>query len=87
MDDAYVVGSCPAALRRLIPLAASFQQEKLGLSLSREKVAVFSAYRGVEFLGAYLKPFRRYVGNRCLRRMEGKMAASINRNESCAGRE
>ena len=74
VDDAYVVdGSC-VELRKKIPLADSFLREKLGLTLSRNKVAIFSAYHGVEFLGAYLKPFRRYVGNRCLIRMEGKMS-------------
>ena len=75
VDDAYVVGSSPKELRRIIPMADAFLQSRLGLSLSRNKIAIFSAYRGVEFLGAYLKPFRRYVGSRCLRRMEGKMAS------------
>lgn len=74
VDDAYVVGENKAELRRIIPLAESFLQTELGLSLSRNKIAIFSAYRGVEFLGAYLKPFRRYVGNKCLMRMERKMA-------------
>lgn len=73
VDDAYVVGESKGELRRVIPLAESFLQKELGLSLSRNKIAFFSAYRGVEFLGAYLKPFRRYVGNKCLKRMEGKM--------------
>lgn len=75
VDDAYVVGTDAAQLRKVIPLAESFLLEQLGLHLSRNKTAIYSAYRGVEFLGAFLKPFRRYVGNRCLRRMEGKMAA------------
>ena len=73
VDDAFVVGRSSAELRRVIPLAEGFLRDKLGLSLSRNKVALYSAYRGVEFLGVYLKPFRRYVGNRCLARMEGKM--------------
>ena len=69
VDDAYVVGSSPAALRAMIPKADTFLREQLGLALNRRKIAIHSAYRGVEFLGAYLKPFRRYVGNHCLRRM------------------
>ena len=73
VDDAYVVGGGMAELRRLIPLAESFLLEKMGLSLSRNKIAIYSAYRGVEFLGAYLKPFRLYVGNHCLSRMERKI--------------
>ena len=79
VDDAYVVGADAAGLRRLVPLAESFLQAELGLSLSPNKIAIYSAYRGVEFLGAYLKPFRRYVGIRCLRRMEGKMSSWTSR--------
>lgn len=75
VDDAYVVGNSPAELRRFIPQAQALLSSRLGLSLNPNKLAVFSAYRGVEFLGAYLKPFRRYVGNHCLKRMERKMAA------------
>ena len=75
VDDAYVVGGSKEELRRLIPLAESFLNRELGLSLSQNKIAIYSAYRGVEFLGAYLKPFRRYVGNRCLSRMENKMVS------------
>lgn len=74
VDDAFVVGESKAELRRIIPLAELFLKEELGLSLSRNKIAIISAYRGVEFLGAYLKPFRRYVGNKCLERMEKKMS-------------
>ena len=60
VDDAYVVGENKESLRWIIPLAESFLQKELGLSLSRNKIAVFSAYRGVEFLGAYLNPFRKF---------------------------
>ncbi|MBR6933626.1 MAG: RNA-directed DNA polymerase [Bacteroidales bacterium] len=73
VDDAYVVGTSPAELRRIIPLAESFLRKELGLSLSRNKIAIFSAYRGVEFLGAYLKPFRRYVSGRTRDRMLKKV--------------
>ena len=73
VDDAYVVGESSAALRRVIPLAAGFLEKRLGLTLSRNKRAVYSAYRGVAFLGAYLKPFRRYVANSSLSRMEKKL--------------
>ena len=79
VDDAYVVGTSPAELRRIIPHAETFLREKLGLRLSRNKIAIQSAYRGVEFLGAYLKPFRRYVARGCLRRMEGRFPILRNR--------
>ena len=73
VDDSYVVGTGKAELRRIIPLADTFLRERLGLSLSRNKIAIFSAYRGVEFLGAYLKPFRRYVSGRTRDRMLKKV--------------
>ncbi len=73
VDDSYVVGTGKEELRRIIPLAEAFLREELRLSLSRNKIAIFSAYRGVEFLGAYLKPFRRYVSNKTLERMLNKV--------------
>lgn len=73
VDNAYVVGTGKAELRRIIPLAEAFLRNELGLSLSRKKIAIYSAYRGVEFLGAYLKPFRRYVSNKTLSRMLEKV--------------
>ena len=75
VDDAYVVAASRAELRLIIPLAEAFLLTRLGLSLSRNKIAVYSAYRGVEFLGAYLKPFLRYVGNRCLVRINSHLHA------------
>ena len=73
VDDSYVVGDNPCELRRIIPLAEQFLRERLGLSLSRDKIAIYSVYRGVEFLGAYLKPFRCYISNHTLRRVEHKL--------------
>ena len=73
VDDAYVVGTGKAELRRIIPETEAFLRDELGLSLSRNKIAIYSAYRGVEFLGAYLKPFRRYVSSKTLSRMLNKV--------------
>ena len=73
VDDAFVVSGSKAFLRRIIPQASCLLKEQLGLDLNMDKVAVFSAYRGVEFHGAYLKPFRRYVSSPCLRRMNHRV--------------
>ena len=75
VDDFYVVGTDLAILREMIPLAETFLKANLGLSLSRNKTIILSAYRGVEFLGNYLKPFRRYISSKSLRRMENKLAS------------
>ena len=73
VDDAFVVGDSVAALRKTILLASAFLERKLGLTLSRNKLAIYSAYRGVSFLGAYLKPFRKYVSSSSLARIEKKL--------------
>jgi len=70
VDDAYVVVESPAQLRALVPVAESFLKQRLGLTLSKRKIAVYSASRGVEFLGAYLKPWRKYLSGKTLRHME-----------------
>lgn len=73
VDDSYIVGNSKRELRSYVKCAQVYLNENLGLSLSRNKVAIYSAYRGVEFLGAYLKPFRQYVSSRTLKRMENKI--------------
>jgi len=50
-----------------------FLWEKLGLSLNDGKTRICNVTYGVEFLGAYLKPHRRYVSNTTMRRMEKKI--------------
>lgn len=73
VDDAYVVSSDKSVLLSVALSAKLFLSRTLGLELSRNKTRIFSAYPGVEFLGAYLKPYRTYLGNECLRRMRGKL--------------
>ena len=60
LEIAAVVSGSKTRLRKMIPLVRDFLQEQLGLELNMDKVAIYSAYRGVEFLGASLKPFRIY---------------------------
>lgn len=79
VDDAYVVGRSRVQLKALIPKAEAILEDELGLKLNRDKVSIYSAYRGVEFLGAYLKPFRNYLSNHTLHRMNGRLKAlSVN---------
>ena len=73
VDDFYVVGSDRDWLRSLIPQVRQFLLSELGLSLHEGKVQLFSVQRGVEFLGAFLKPHRRYVSTATLRRVLRKL--------------
>ena len=59
-----------AWLLSLVPDIQRFLSERLGLSLHMGKLTVTDIKHGVEFLGAFVKPYRTYASNDCLRRME-----------------
>ncbi len=73
VDDAFVVGSTKEELFAFIPCVRDFLRDELELELNEEKVRVIDAYKGVEFLGAYVKPWRTYPSSRSLRRMRGRL--------------
>ena len=73
VDDAYIVSDDRRYLKTLIPQIRDFLERELGLSLNEEKTRIYDARQGVEFLGAYLRPFRTYVANGSLRRMRHKL--------------
>ena len=54
-------------------LVSTFLQTQLGLTLHEGKCRLTNAHCGVEYLGAYLKPWRNYVSHATLRRMLPKM--------------
>ena len=73
--DAFVVGNSEEALLALVPRVRDFLREELALELNEAKVRVIDVSRGVEFLGAFVKPWRTYPANRALRRIRGRMKA------------
>lgn len=75
VDDFYVVSASRGWLRSLVHRVKAFLLEKLGLNLHEGKLIVRNVKYGVEFLGAYLKPWRKYVSNCCMRRMTRKIKA------------
>lgn len=77
VDDSYVVSCDRDYLHSLIPEVRRFLAEELGLSLHDGKLRICDVRQGVEFLGAYLKPHRRYVSNETLRRMESNVHCSL----------
>ena len=70
VDDAYVVSTDKDWLLSLVPKIQQFLSTELGLTLHLGKLAVTNICYGVEFLGAFVKPYRTYASNDCLRRME-----------------
>lgn len=80
VDDAYAVGKSREELWALVSRIREFLREELALELNEKKVRVTDAYRGVEFLGAFVKPYRTYPAARTLRRIRGRMR-SLDRSE------
>ncbi len=73
VDDFYVVSADRDWLRSLQQPAAAFLEEHLGLEVNQGKTVICDVWLGVEFVGAFLKPFRRYVSSNTLRRMRRKL--------------
>ena len=73
VDDAFVVSCDREWLKSLVPQVRAYLSERLGLQLHEGKLRIVDVRQGVEFLGAYLRPGRRYVSNTTLRRMKGKL--------------
>lgn len=73
VDDAFIVSSDRERLKALIPHIKSFLETELGLRLNDSKTRIFNAYQGVEFLGAFIKPFRTYISSSSLARVKKKI--------------
>ena len=91
VDDFYFVSKSKAELRRVIIKVSEFLNSNLYLEINKGKTILREVKYGIEFLGAYLKPYRTYISNQTLRRMfikarerknetkEHKIASSISR--------
>ena len=85
VDDFFVVSADRDFLHRLIPQVRAFLLSELGLTLHPGKLRIDSVRQGVEFLGAYLKPWRKLVSSTSLRRMRRKLSALLTpHSSSCA---
>ena len=73
VDDFYVVSADKEWLLSIVPRVKSFLSERLGLDFHDGKLQVTSVWHGVEFLGAWLKPYRVYVSRNCLGRINRKL--------------
>lgn len=75
VDDFYVVSADREWLLSLRQPITVFLRSHLGLDVNTTKTCICDVRQGVEFLGAFLKPRRRYVSNATLARMEPKVRA------------
>lgn len=81
VDDAYIVSCDKRWLLSLIPNIKDFLRERLFLELHMGKTQLFDVQRGVEFLGAYILPYRTYISNESLQRMMRQVAGMKTNNK------
>lgn len=75
VDDFYVVSKDKNRLKELIPSVRNYLKEELGLELHMGKTKIINVRYGIEFLGAYVRPYRTYISNTCLKRIKSHLWA------------
>lgn len=73
VDDAAIVSHDKEMLLSFVPKIQSFLKDKLGLELHMGKLVISEVHKGVEFLGAYIKPYRTYISKDTLQRMKNNI--------------
>jgi len=73
VDDSNMVDPDREWLLAQVPKVREFLADELGLQLHMGKLHVREVRQGVEFLGAFVKPYRDYVSNNTLNRIVSKM--------------
>ena len=86
VDDSVQIDSDREWLIQQVPREREFLADELGLQLHMGKLHIREVRQGVEFLGAFLKPYRDYVSNKTLERMTKKIQEIDLRNEDKAVR-
>lgn len=74
VDDFYIVSCDRDWLLSLVTRIRRFLKEELGLDLHMGKVRICRASHGVDFLGAYIKPFRIYISKDSLERVRQNLS-------------
>lgn len=66
VDDSYIISTDKEWLMSLVPKIRTFLSDNLGLELHMGKLHLIEVRKGVEFLGAFIKPHRIYVSRSSL---------------------
>lgn len=82
-DSAMIDADKEWLLAQVIPIR-EFLKDELGLQLHMGKLHIRDVRQGVEFLGAFVKPYRDYISNKTLGRMRINLQQLDIRNEKHA---
>ena len=74
VDDSATICSDRQRLTDAIPLMRDFLKDELCLDMHMGKTQIIDVRYGVEFLGAFIKPYRTYICNRSLSRIRQEAA-------------
>jgi hypothetical protein len=80
VDDSNMTDPDREWLLAQVPKVREFLADELGLQLHMGKVHIQEIHNGVEFLGAFIKPYRDYVSNKTLERIRGNIQMLDLRN-------
>lgn len=84
VDDSVMIDPDREWLLAQVPKVREFLWDELGLELHQGKIHIQEVHKGVEFLGTFVKPYREYVSNRTLERMQKKLQQVDLRNREAA---
>ena len=74
VDDSATISSDRQRLTDAIPVMRDFLRDELCLDMHMGKTQIIDVRYGVEFLGAFIKPYRTYICNRSLSRIRQEAA-------------
>ena len=74
VDDSSTISSERQRLTDAIPVMRDFLKDELCLDMHMGKTQIIDVRYGVEFLGAFIKPYRTYICNRSLSRIRQEAA-------------
>jgi hypothetical protein len=69
VDDFYVVSKDKDFLKSIIDKIQTFISDVLHLDVQKKKTHIVNVKYGVDFLGGFIKPYRTYVSNKTIRRV------------------
>ena len=70
VDDFYVVSKDKEFLKSIINKIKNFMCDNLCLEIQDKKTIIVNNKYGIDFLGAFIKPYRTYISNKTLKRMK-----------------
>lgn len=76
----YFVDNDKQRLKDICKRVSDYLQTRLHLRIHPDKVQIIDVWQGVEFLGQYVMPHRRYISNKSKRRINNGISCLASRD-------